>query len=140
MKKFLILLALVFLAPINLGYAQDTEFDCLARNVYYEARGENYKGKLAVALVTLNRTEDARFPKTICSVVYQKRQFSWTSKFYKTQVNKKEWQESKNAAFDAYMNRNILGKFKATHYHNFTVSPKWGLKKVTVIHNHIFYM
>ncbi len=140
MKKLLTLIALVFLSHTTLGFAQDTELDCLIRNVYYESRGEPHKGKLAVALVTLNRTENIKYPKNICRVVYQKKQFSWTSKFYKAQININEWQQSKEAAVAAYMNRDILGKFKATHYHNFTVKPKWKLKKVAVINNHIFYM
>lgn len=140
MIKFILALALVVIAPTKLGHAQDTEFDCLTRNIYYEAAGEPYKGKLAVALVTLNRADSPKFPKKICDVVYQKHQFSWTRKYSKIKYNKKAWQDSKNAAFEAYLNRDILGKFKATHYHNFTVKPKWGLKKLTVINNHIFYM
>ena len=31
------------------------QIDCLADNIYYEARSEPEKGKVAVALVTLNR-------------------------------------------------------------------------------------
>lgn len=115
------------------------EFDCLARNVYYEARAEPRAGKLAVALVTLNRTEDKRYPKSICGVVYQKHQFSWTKNYSRTKLNARQWQESKDAAMEAFMNRRILGKFNATHFHNTSVSPNWGLTKVAKINNHIFY-
>ena len=59
--------------------AQPTEVDCLARNIYHEARGENEAGWMAVAWTTLNRTQDGRFPSTICKVVNQPHQFSWTS-------------------------------------------------------------
>ena len=61
------------------------EIDCLARNVYYEARGESQQGQLAVAQVTLNRVESDQFPNTICGVVNERYkvndaevcQFSW---------------------------------------------------------------
>jgi N-acetylmuramoyl-L-alanine amidase len=43
----------------------------LARVVYGEARGEPYKGKVAVAAVVLNRVASSSFPNTIPKVVYQ---------------------------------------------------------------------
>jgi len=51
---------------------------CLARNIYFEARGEGSRGQYAVAAVTLNRVRDRRWSDGICGVVYQKKQFSWT--------------------------------------------------------------
>jgi len=39
---------------------EDTE--CLATNIYFEARGESYEGQKAVAFVTLNRVESNKFP------------------------------------------------------------------------------
>ena len=132
---------MLLLSPLSLK-AVDKEFDCLAKNVYYESRGEPTKGKLAVALVTLNRVEDPRFPKSICSVVYQKNQFSWTRdyKLQRLRVNSEQWQDAKEIAMQAYMDRGILGKFKATHFHNAQVSPRWKLRKVARINNHTFYM
>lgn len=65
------------------------ELECLARNVYWEARSESEKGQRAVAWVTLNRVADPAYPKTVCAVVSQARtdhqgrplrnqcQFSW---------------------------------------------------------------
>ena len=134
-----ILLALLLLLPPLTPHALDREFNCLVQNVYQEARGESYKGKLAVAMVTINRTKSERFPSTICGVVYQKNQFSWTNKYSKVTINSKQWQEAKDAAFAAYMNTDILGYFPATHFHNQTVSPGWKLKKVAKIGNHYFY-
>src|SRR4051812_31944557 len=51
---------------------------CLARNIYFEARGEGSRGQYAVAAVTLNRVREKRWADGICGVVYQKKQFSWT--------------------------------------------------------------
>jgi spore germination cell wall hydrolase CwlJ-like protein len=48
------------------------EFDCLARNIFFEAGSEPEEGKVAVGLVTINRTTDGRFRNTICGVVDQK--------------------------------------------------------------------
>jgi len=54
------------------------ELRCLALNVYFEARGEKTEGQFAVALVTMNRTKSRHYPSSVCGVVWQKRQFSWT--------------------------------------------------------------
>jgi spore germination cell wall hydrolase CwlJ-like protein len=48
------------------------EVACLARNIFFEAGGEPEEGKVAVGLVTINRSQDPRFPKTVCGVVDQK--------------------------------------------------------------------
>ena len=47
------------------------QMHCLATNIYHEARGESYAGKVAVANVTMNRVHNNKFPNTICGVVYQ---------------------------------------------------------------------
>lgn len=56
--------------------------ECLALNLYWEARGEGRKGMLAVGWVVLNRVDSHHFPDTVCAVVYQGGeqppcQFSW---------------------------------------------------------------
>jgi len=48
------------------------ELECLARNIFYESGGEPKEGKIAVGMVTINRSQDPRFPSTICSVVTQR--------------------------------------------------------------------
>ena len=47
------------------------ELDCLAKNIYFEARGESLTGKIAVANVTMNRVEHHKYPSTVCGVVTQ---------------------------------------------------------------------
>lgn len=54
------------------------ELNCLTLAIYKEARGESNLGQQLVGKVVLNRVEDPYFPDTICKVVYQKNQFSWT--------------------------------------------------------------
>ena len=48
----------------------------LSKLVYAEARGESYKGQVAVAAVVLNRVASSEFPNTISGVIYQKNAFS----------------------------------------------------------------
>lgn len=117
------------------------ELDCLTRNIYYESGNQSYKGKLAVALVTINRAEDSRYPNTICKVVYQPWQFSWTrdTQLLSKKINNQQWFDSFLAAKEALTNRDVLGNFYATHFHNTSISPKWGLKRVAKIGEHIFY-
>jgi len=45
--------------------------ECLALNIYHEARNLSTAGRLAVAQVTLNRVGSKKFPSSICDVVYQ---------------------------------------------------------------------
>lgn len=50
-------------------FLSDKDVECMARNIFYEAGGEPTEGKIAVGIVTLNRTQDGRFGKTVCDVV-----------------------------------------------------------------------
>ena len=50
-------------------FLSDRDVECMARNIFYEAGGESTEGKIAVGVVTLNRTQDGRFGKTVCDVV-----------------------------------------------------------------------
>jgi spore germination cell wall hydrolase CwlJ-like protein len=52
--------------------------ECMIKNIYMEARGENKMGKLLVASTVMNRRKLSRYPSTICGVIYQPHQFSWT--------------------------------------------------------------
>ncbi|MBQ4157267.1 MAG: spore cortex-lytic enzyme [Clostridia bacterium] len=51
----------------------------LAKLVYAEARGESYKGQVAVAAVTLNRVASSSFPNTLSGVIYQSGAYSCVS-------------------------------------------------------------
>ena len=80
-----VLSLILFVSPLRAEYTSNfyKQANCLATNIYFEARGQTIKGQIAVAMVTLNRVADKAFPKTICEVVYQGRpsrgkcQFSW---------------------------------------------------------------
>jgi len=83
MRLFIFTISMLFASIASAGNGvmskvQKKELHCLAQNVYFEARGELPVGQLAVAMVTMNRVESKRFPNSVCRVVWQKRQFSWT--------------------------------------------------------------
>ena len=52
-------------------YASDEHVQCLAMNMYHEARDQGTAGKLAVSAVVMNRVNDNRFPNSVCEVVLQ---------------------------------------------------------------------
>lgn len=52
---------------------------CLTLAVYHEARSEPLTGQYAVAEVVLNRAHDPRYPDDACAVVFEPRQFAWTT-------------------------------------------------------------
>ena len=125
MKFFFVLFVILVLCFKN---AQADEVNCLALNIYHEARNQPLVGKLAVAQVTINRVNDNRFPDTLCAVVMQgfyhnhfpikhKCQFSWWCDGKSDKPKDKEsWQKIQILAF----------KIKKK-------------KKVLIIADHIFY-
>ena len=120
--------------------AEDPSANCMAKVIYYESRGESLAGKLAVAKVTLNRVNSGKFPSTVCGVVYQKGQYSWTRGTPPKITDKKAWQESLNIASNAIdTGLTELDHFKAIYFHSKQVKPKWKYKYAKTIGNHIFY-
>ena len=151
--KNLFLITLFAIMPVishqeQLTEVQEVSFDlsqqinCMAKNIYYEAANEPYEGKLAVAQVTMNRTQSPQFPKTVCGVVYQKGQFSWVNEKVKGITNKYAWEECMIVARKALTEHKLhdtIYKTKSMYYHNTSVNPPWKLKYVSKIGNHLFY-
>lgn len=52
------------------------ELDMLAKLIYGEARGESYKGQVAVGAVVMNRVKSEKFPNTIGQVIFEPRAFT----------------------------------------------------------------
>ena len=78
--------------------SNNTDLNLLSKLVYGEARGEPYKGMVAVAATVLNRVADSRFPNTIAGVIYQSGAYTCVSD---GQINLKPNAQSKKAAQDA---------------------------------------
>lgn len=136
------------------------QVECLAKNIYFEARNEPFAGQFAVALVTLNRVKDTTFPDTICKVVYQgihtadgfpKRdrcQFSWycdgASDEIRNLVAFNTTQKIANLAMLQYSKLKSEGldyTEGAIYYHTYEINPRWSTAypKVGRIGDHIFY-
>lgn len=115
--------------------------DCLARNVYYEARGESLAGQYAVAEVTMNRKASLGYPKTVCEVVFQKDAFSWTAMRSLDEPSGEAWQRALKVAQDVYYGSRPTGLHGATHYHATYVTPDWSSERERIarIGRHVFY-
>lgn len=128
------------------------ELQCMADNMYYEARGEPTGGIIRVGLVTYNRMlkEDL----SACKIVYQKvdgkPQFSWTTKKQRSKTFDRDQYELcvSLASLILSGDANDISK-GATHYDN--VTPKkaraWfrqalrsgKIKYIETVGNHSFY-
>jgi spore germination cell wall hydrolase CwlJ-like protein len=125
------------------------EQKCLATAVYFEARGENYRGQVAVAQVVLNRVKDHRYPDTICGVVFQNQnrrnacQFSFACDgIPETITERRPWDQAEEIAAKVTDGELYLTEVgDATHYHATYVRPAWAprMTKVTQIGLHVFY-
>ena len=82
----------------NNSSSNSTNLNLLSRLVYSEARGEPYKGQVAVAAVVLNRVASSSFPNTISGVIYQSGSFDAVSD---GQINLNPDSTAKKAAQDA---------------------------------------
>jgi N-acetylmuramoyl-L-alanine amidase len=125
---------------------QNPELYCLALNIYFESRGEPVQGQFAVADVTLNRVEADEFPDSICAVVYQRKQFSWTHQVRNPRdprISEREaWHDAQLFAKEIavwQIERGITDG--ATYFHANYVRPRWrhSFEKTTKIGSHLFY-
>jgi len=137
------------ISPVT-AEVRDKQLDCLAKNIYHEAKGEPFEGKVAVAQVTLNRAASGQFPSDICKVVYQKNviyekvlcQFSW----YCDQAtaakpkNTAAYKECQIVARQVLLEEFRLPSLnKALYFHATHINPGWKKEKVATIGGHVFY-
>ena len=125
------------------------ELECLALNVYWEARGEPTEGKYAVAAVTLNRAVDPAYPPSICGVVWQGAelgrygcQFSWVCDRYADRPRERQaWQESERIAYSVLVQGHPDPTGGALFFHATYVRPNWSATMVKVgrIGSHVYY-
>lgn len=147
--------------PIRVSYSQLSEYakhevKCLADNIYFESGHEPDDGKVAVAMVTMNRVASNNYSDTVCGVVKEKInstcQFSWWCQDrertkavsgYLTLVNDPYYNKALDIAIMVYLNYGNLHDPSrgALFYHADYVNPKWrNLQVSTKIGRHIFYV
>ncbi|MCF6369780.1 cell wall hydrolase [Rhizobium sp. TRM95001] len=125
------------------------EQQCLASGIYFEARGESARGQAAVAQVILNRVRNPAYPKTVCDVVYQNKdwrnrcQFSFACDNIRDRIRSRyHWKMAREVAMAVTAGKIWLKEVgSSTHYHAVYVRPKWArsMEKVGRIGLHIFY-
>ncbi|WP_246020600.1 cell wall hydrolase [Paracoccus subflavus] len=131
--------------PASTGTRRDqfTERDlnCLAEAIYHEARGESVKGQAAVAEVVLNRVDSNRFASSVCGVVNQPKQFSYTIGGRKPIRNKSAYLRAREIAREALAGAPRMLTGGATYFHTPAVSPSWAhrFQRTVRIGQHIFY-
>ena len=129
---------------------RERQLGCLAKNIYHEAGGEPFEGKVAVAQVTMNRVANSQFPGDVCKVIYQKNvfyervvcQFSWTCdrEVAFKPTNRANYNESMIAAQKVLLEDFRLPSLKdALYYHADYINPGWKKVQVAKIGRHIFY-
>ena len=101
--------------------SNSNDLNLLSRVIYGEARGEPYRGQVAIGAVVLNRVKNSSFPNTIAGVIYQSGAFDAVSD---GQINMTPDSTAKKAAQDA-----INGwdpSYGAIYYFNpSTATNKW---------------
>lgn len=148
---FMLLAALKAHADSDISKEDKRELHCLSQNVYFEARGERTAGQLAVAMVTMNRVKSKRFPNTVCKVVWQKRQFSWTHDGKSDRpTDKKAWELAQKIAefvyfkYDSFKERSKgaldLTRGALHYYAPKMADPEWAKSKEVTrqIGGHVF--
>lgn len=118
------------------------EIECLARNVYFESRGEPLKGQLAVIYTTLNRSKSGKFPNDLCKVVYQPAQFSWTRQKNKQIKEKEVYNDIKDTVHEVLRGEHKDVTQGATYFHATSIRrPYWvkGMRCTARIGGHAFY-
>lgn len=129
-------------AEARASLKRTTDLQCLARNVYYEARGEPLVGQYAVAEVTMNRVASPHFPGSVCEVVHARGAFSWTYADAMPEPYGYEWRRAQAVASTVYDNQEAPLVNGALFYHATYVSPAWAptRSQVALIGRHLFYL
>lgn len=137
-------------AMVELREYHSQQVQCMAENTYFEARGEPLLGQIAVNNVVLNRLKDPqkRFGNSPCEVIkqitYNKKkqkvcQFSWRCEKNRRIKNYERFAEIKSVAEQVYMGFHGDVTNGAKYYHATYVNPKWNLRRIIQIGQHIFY-
>lgn len=127
--------------PVSRASRQLSEELCLAQVMYFESAYEPRDGIEAVAAVVLNRVRSGFYPSTVCGVVYQPAQFSWTADAQKwAQIPPRKFRE---LAKTFLQTPDILvnAYWRVTHFHHQDMTPQWAshLQYVGTYGHHRFY-
>jgi len=142
-----LLLASTLVVDLHNSALRFKSHDCLIENVLHEARGESIEGQLAVIEVVRTRAARSDYPNTVCQVVHQPYQFSWTNPgaLVGTPTQKEELEVARVVYSYIYAEGLPDSTVKgATHYLNPDVLnklPRWyyTYEKLGRVGNHEFF-
>jgi spore germination cell wall hydrolase CwlJ-like protein len=116
------------------------DLQCMAGAIYFEAKGEPLSGQLAVAEVILNRSKSGRFPKSVCSVITQRGQFSFVRNGHVPTVPaNRQYRTAVAVARVALADSWDSPASDAMYFHARHAAPGWHREQVASIGNHVFY-
>lgn len=126
---------------------QSRDIQCLAQNIWFETRGSAFADKLAVAHVVMNRVEALGYPASVCEVIFQPKQFSWTHDglsdrvVLENPIDHDAWTDSVLAAISAYQRALPDISLGSTFFHAGYVKPRWAgsFDRRVAYGGHIFY-
>lgn len=136
-----VILTIGLMGEANIKNLDPSEVTCMAQNIYHEARGESLEGQKAVAHVTLNRMNSPAYPHTVCGVVYQPSQFSWTTDGRPEITEPGAYENAVVIALVAMTGLDSDPTNGATHYFDHTrVTPGWSraFETTRIIGGHTF--
>jgi len=123
--------------------ALSPDMKCLAQAVYFESRGEPLSGQLAVARVVINRAASGLYPADYCSVVTQRKQFSFVrnGRIPAADETSTAWRRAKAIAQIAHQDLWDSEAGDALYFHATYVNPSWARRKTQLarIDTHVFY-
>lgn len=115
--KYLLLLLLLFpLVAFGSSPVSSDDLKCLTDNLYFEAAGEPIAGQALVGHSVINRAKDSRWKDTICGVVYQRKQYSWTQEPTKEIDDFKTYQFLESMAYTLLSNQDAEEATGVTNY------------------------
>lgn len=120
---------------------------CLARSIYWEAKGEDRPGMEAIANVVMNRLGNGSFPNTVCGVVKEGKesgacQFSWWCDGRPDDVEEESRYTITMEIARQALNRQLPDRTNgALYFHAGTVTPSWDddYVQTTEFGHHRFY-
>lgn len=125
----------------------DDPITCLARSIYWEARGEKAASMEAVASVVMNRLGHEGFPNTVCAVVRQGNergacQFSWWCDGRSDQAKDDQSYATAKEIARRALNLQLPDRTGgALYFHHRNVTPGWSTeyRKTAEIGEFVFY-
>lgn len=134
----LVIISIAFILLPTKANADSSQISCLAKAMYFEARGGDSKEMLNIGNAVINRTEHKAFPTTVCKVIADRKyacQFPWYCKGLSVR-DQSTYNKIKELAESLYRSQ-IQGTRVdtvngAVFFHARTINPGWKYRKVPV--------